>query len=101
MTLDQTQPGPCGDPTCPVLHADPANPIHPSMEVLLERKVDRLEAENERLQRDYAQALRTVAAIALSQGGVVRVPAAVMREVRGHVDLTIDHSTDATVIRGR
>lgn len=23
------EPGACGDPTCPVLHEDPANPIHP------------------------------------------------------------------------
>lgn len=23
------RPGPCDDPDCPVLHADPANPIHP------------------------------------------------------------------------
>lgn len=24
-----TEPGACGDPQCHVLHADPANPIHP------------------------------------------------------------------------
>ena len=23
------EPGACADPSCPVLHADPANPIHP------------------------------------------------------------------------
>lgn len=26
---ESLEPGPCGDPECPVLHADPANPIHP------------------------------------------------------------------------
>lgn len=25
----EVEPGACGDPECPVLHADPANPIHP------------------------------------------------------------------------
>lgn len=27
--LDAPESGPCGDPECHVLHADPANPIHP------------------------------------------------------------------------
>jgi hypothetical protein len=27
--VDKVVPGACGDPSCPVLHADPANPIHP------------------------------------------------------------------------
>ena len=56
MTQDQPQPGACGDPGCPVLHADPANPIHPSMELLMARKIDRLEAENERLRAIEAAA---------------------------------------------
>jgi hypothetical protein len=25
----EPKPGACADPSCPVLHADPANPIHP------------------------------------------------------------------------
>lgn len=25
----QPEPGACGDPACPVLHADPTNPVHP------------------------------------------------------------------------
>jgi len=25
----QVKPGACADPSCPVLHSDPANPIHP------------------------------------------------------------------------
>lgn len=28
-TQRPTEPGACGDPSCPVLHADPAHPIHP------------------------------------------------------------------------
>lgn len=28
-SLENRQPGACGDPECHVLHADPANPIHP------------------------------------------------------------------------
>ena len=29
-------PGACADPTCPVLHADPANPIHPPSRLTLD-----------------------------------------------------------------
>lgn len=29
LRAGEPEPGPCGDPECHVLHADPANPIHP------------------------------------------------------------------------
>lgn len=29
VDADAIEPGACGDPECHVLHADPANPIHP------------------------------------------------------------------------
>lgn len=28
-TTPQIEAGACTDPSCPVLHADPANPVHP------------------------------------------------------------------------